>query len=1135
MNTKHHQLQTRRFPHSAAKTICLFTAALIFCGLAVSEARGQEVDVRISTEFYGSSAPGVRVTIGPRSVTTDNKGLALVKLPLGTYTAKVDGPCPVTQIVVSTNIVKTGPASEPTLTFQVAQYQGGYAVSFLMSCNAPPPTSGMTRVKIATTASCSDKANEPFKVQAGVSISIGGKSYTSNDKGVIEIDLPPGKYPISAAWQDYGLGFVKQNGIKVKTDEVGTPVVTLGDKTETLEVRMFTCGSDGREKARAVITEMGTLLDGSPNIYIIRSQAKGRGFVGMQLRDGDTVKISGKAKLKWLDGKGTISFEQSATIVIGPGNAPSGTTAAWSPNSLDVIQGMGSFFFPKEEHDYDEQGNIIKFKASSNAIRLHIKGTKFSFGHDEQTQISTVVVQEGVVEIMPKYPGQKPFELRAGQRAEISPNGITGTGTAPAQSGPTIKTKKPVFAPNETIEVEYVNPAGHEWDLITIARPSDGDQSNVGSGLGSKKWESYTGKERSGTKTFEGLAEGQYEARYISWDGGNNRTTARVSFTVGNAPPPPPPPIGEPTPPSIEQPPATGASSDLSGFWLDDTGGGAVYRVRQVGNKVYWTVDATSKGEYVNVFHGEISGNMIDGEWLDMPGSPLRPALVAATLGLRIESNDRLVKVRSGNHYPAQVWTRQSATSASATASGTKCAEGNPQKTVTIEVPANRAWTPTGVALNPCIQVMVEASGMIEAAAASEPRGYYHGVPPAGRGQFHADKPYQLLTTLSMVGRIGDGPVVPVGTFARWWAGPPYGSGELFLGINDDGLADNSGAWKVRITTFGAAAPASGLIQKVLPGGAQPARNREVPKVEEIPETVIKPAENTGTTNRTGNRGTVQPQVEEIPEVAIRNPANPGNVNRPGNTGSRAPQVEEIPETAVKTSPRGGNVNQPGNRRKPEVEEIPEIAVNQPHVAGNTDRTRNRGTGQQQVEEIPEVAVKPNRPGTQGGRSDHTNTTPTGGENQPGVQQPPTQRQPTGERWTLVSVTVNPETPPQGWRYNAQSSSAQFTVYQGDQAAYQWSPPPQEIDSSGFTISLGVQGKPIPNSRVAATIGVSGSGLTTDTPSDQQGANVVAETTSGTSAQQSVTFKPTPGASEIEVRISMHWAITFTYKYRRAE
>ena len=63
-------------------------------------------------------------------------------------------------------------------------------------------------------------------------------------------------------------------------------------------------------------------------------------------------------------------------------------------------------------------------------------------------------------------------------------------------------------------------------------------------------------------------------------------------------------------------------SLDLSGLWLDDTGGGGVYRLRQVGNKVYWGIDATSKGSFANVFVGEIAGNTINGSWIDLPGSP---------------------------------------------------------------------------------------------------------------------------------------------------------------------------------------------------------------------------------------------------------------------------------------------------------------------------------------------------------------------------------------------------------------------------------------------------------------------------------------------------------------------------------
>ena len=859
-------------------------------------------------------------------------------------------------------------------------------------------------------------------------------------------------------------------------------------------------------------------------------------------------------------------------------------------------------------------------------------------------------------------------------------------------SGLTIKTKKPVFAPNERIEVEYANSAANERDWIALAHPGEGPQ---GRGL-EDRWV-YVGKELSGIKTFNGIAEGPYDALYVSWESGNNRILARVPFTVGTAPPPPstarptspstPPSTARPTtpstggpPPTTGQPPAT-VSSDLSGFWVDDTGGGAVYRVRQLGNKVYWSMDATAKGEYVNVFHGVITGNMIDGEWLDMPGSPLRPALVAATLGLRIESNDRLVKVRSGNHYPAQVWTRQSATSA-ASASGTKCAEGNPQKTVTIEVPANRAWTPTGVFLNSCTQVMVQASGTIQAAASGGPQGFYHAVPPGGRAQFHPDKPQQLMPALSMLGRIGDGPVVSIGPFARWYAGGPYGSGELFLGINDDGVDDNSGVWQVRITTFGAPAQppansgggpvagagagkfcseeatyslsltpstarpgekvavratgriitdfgeanyrlflkghsewglddkdgarcttnltaprepgvyelllsnygydrilarasltvvarsdaATGLVQKVLPVGAQPTGNREAPKVEEIPDEVVatskpptrsRPADTTAA--RTRNR-TEPPQVEEIPDEVVAT-SKPPTRSRPADTTAartrnrtEALQVEEIPDEVVATSkpptrsrPADTTAARTRNRREPpQVEAIPDevVATSRPPTRSrpaNTTaaRTRNRREPPQ-VEEIPKVAVKPNRPRARAERPGTTNTTSTGGRNQPTTQrQPPTQRQPARGVWTLVSTTVSPEIPAKGavtWEYTSQGSSAHYTLYNGDKANFQWTPPPQQIDSNGFTVSLSVEGIPGPNSHtIAVFMNVSGPrGLISDTPVDQQGAYVKAEN-GRRAAQKSVAFTPMPIASELEVSITLFGSITYTYKYRRAQ
>jgi hypothetical protein len=114
--------------------------------------------------------------------------------------------------------------------------------------------------------------------------------------------------------------------------------------------------------------------------------------------------------------------------------------------------------------------------------------------------------------------------------------------------------------------------------------------------------------------------------------------------------------------PNNPQPAPTGAPQgiDLTGLWVDDTGGGAVYHVRQVGNRVYWIVDGTSVGSFANLSYGEISGNTITGIWVDMPGSP---SLGGGNLTLRIESNDRLVKVASNGSYGAQSWTRKGSTS----------------------------------------------------------------------------------------------------------------------------------------------------------------------------------------------------------------------------------------------------------------------------------------------------------------------------------------------------------------------------------------------------------------------------------------------------------------------------------------
>ena len=98
-------------------------------------------------------------------------------------------------------------------------------------------------------------------------------------------------------------------------------------------------------------------------------------------------------------------------------------------------------------------------------------------------------------------------------------------------------------------------------------------------------------------------------------------------------------------------------STDLTGLWGDDVTGGAIYRVRQVGNKIYWQVDGVKQRSFANIFIGEISGNTIRGAWVDLPGSSVYSS---GNMTLRIESNDRLVKVNANNAYNAHEWRRRS-------------------------------------------------------------------------------------------------------------------------------------------------------------------------------------------------------------------------------------------------------------------------------------------------------------------------------------------------------------------------------------------------------------------------------------------------------------------------------------------
>jgi len=111
----------------------------------------------------------------------------------------------------------------------------------------------------------------------------------------------------------------------------------------------------------------------------------------------------------------------------------------------------------------------------------------------------------------------------------------------------------------------------------------------------------------------------------------------------------------------------------------------------------------------------------------------------------------------------------------------------------TITVPANQAWIDTGITVNQGDRVAFRASGEI-----TYGRSPGQTATPDGGADRRPNYPDPSVPVGALLGRIGNGAPFAIGSQTQALGMP--GSGRLMLGVNDNEIADNGGAYTVVVT-----------------------------------------------------------------------------------------------------------------------------------------------------------------------------------------------------------------------------------------------------------------------------------------------------------------------------------------------
>jgi hypothetical protein len=190
-------------------------------------------------------------------------------------------------------------------------------------------------------------------------------------------------------------------------------------------------------------------------------------------------------------------------------------------------------------------------------------------------------------------------------------------------------------------------------------------------------------------------------------------------------------------------------------------------------------LNRVSGGRNVLVTRG---GEVVEGKLYDVGGRrPLRITFTTSGQERDFSSNDvgRIYLARPGN-----------------TATGTGGTPAGGEGSRTIQVPANRAWTATGITVRKGEVVQFSSRGEVRLGGTTDDTSGVNGR----QGAYAPRSSAPRVFLGGLIGRVGNGDPFGIGGQTSV---PMPNDGQLYLGVNDSSFQDNAGEYTVVVTAAG--------------------------------------------------------------------------------------------------------------------------------------------------------------------------------------------------------------------------------------------------------------------------------------------------------------------------------------------